>query len=89
MSWAANDVEGWDEVERNAVTNKLCKSLALCGFYGMDTETIDAVVWAIQSEASMGDPCGVHNSAWDKLVEWAKAEMPDAEANYCQRGIDA
>ena len=82
MSWASHDVEGWDEVERNAVTARLKRALVDCGFEGLDTDTIEAVVFALQQEANEGNPIGRPNSPWAGLVDWSLKELSHAEADY-------
>lgn len=85
MSWAAHDVEGYEQCERVAVAAKLRSALAENGFDNLDSDTIDAVVETLQQEASKGEPLGVHNSAWDKLVDWSGNLLGQAEADYLMR----
>ena len=50
MSWAANNVEAYDECERNAVVDLLAKSLVSNGFYMYDEMSLNAFVEVLQSD---------------------------------------
>lgn len=73
MSWAAHNVEAYDEILKTGACSMLRKQLEGHGFEDMDGDTINAFVEVIYES---------HPVIWDELLKLSTREVVDAEADY-------
>ena len=78
MSWAADNPEAYDEIERVGVSTRIEQLLREEGFNVFDHDTVCAVVETLQRNAS-GPTI---NNVWGQLTAWAVKDVVEAEADH-------
>ena len=80
MSWAADNPEAYDEIERKGVAARIESEMQAEGFIlePHDYDTIRAIVETLQRNAS--GP--TMNNVWSQLTNWAEKDVVEAEADH-------
>jgi hypothetical protein len=74
MSWAAHNVEAYDEILKKGIVTRLLKELNVNGFVAVDDDTINMLVESLQ-QAKDSKP-------YNALLDWSPKEVSDSEADY-------
>ena len=81
MSWARDDVEGYDGVCLNGVTDKVCETVAEVSGDRMNVESMETVRCAMEAIQQ------TFPKVWSELMDVSVREISDAEAAHFTRGI--
>ena len=81
MSWAADNVEAYDEILHRAIIARIQTELTANGFDSMCKDTITAVVESIADCTDTGP--------YDALLAWSQKQISECERDYFADMVDA